>query len=871
MINRFFLFFTALLLLVGCRNSDPHFLTNKEYREQVFADFEEARKVAEHRDADLFAVLDQQLSTREREALMFLYAYMPLNDMADYDGLFFLRNVKLAFAAMDSLPWGKTIPEDVFRHFVLPYRVNNENLDSARGVFFRELLPRVRNLTMKEAALEVNHWCHEKVNYRGTDGRTISPLGAVCTAYGRCGEESTFATTALRSVGIPARQVYTPRWAHTDDNHAWVEVWVDGKWSFLGACEPAPDLNQGWFAGPALRTMMVHTNAFGRYQGPEKVLKAYPKYARLNLLENYAPVKKVVVKIVEPQGDPAPGATVEFGLYNYAEFYPLHSALTDSNGCASLETGYGDLMVWASNGHHFNMKRLTVETVDTLLMKLERRKGDAFDLTTDNVPPVAKEPAKVTESGQRENDRRLAVEDSIREAYIATFIKRDDAAREALELQLDSTRVWPVLNRSRGNWKVVLQFLRQTEAGHRPLALLLLETIAEKDLHDTPLPVLTDHLTAYIRLGGNLNPTPLEQQYLFNPRVDLEMLTPYRSVLADTLKSIKGLKPSLTVENLTRWMAGNISIDSANNYYRIRISPVGVLSIRRADKANRDLFFVAACRSLGIAARLEPATRVPQYFDSTWMTVQFNAPDQKPIVAEKGFLTLQFDKQIRPEPLYYIHFSLARFTGNSFRTLEFEEMKPVGQFQMPVELEPGYYRLLTGNRLDDGTVLVRQVFFELEKDEHKVVELVMRHEAAPLKTVAVWSRFPLQLQKPAIVGWIDPATEPGRHFLVDLQPVKESFVAASIPLLLYTRDEQTAKQLTAQLPANTQCLVDANWDLAIQCASATGLKTDKGLPAFIVVKPDGQIVYYTSGYQIGTPEQLIKVMQRLERESHSSR
>lgn len=59
------------------------------------------------------------------------------------------------------------------------------------------------------------------------------------------GEESTFLVAALRSVGIPARQVYTPRWAHTDDNHAWVEAWADGKWYFLGACEPEPVLISG--------------------------------------------------------------------------------------------------------------------------------------------------------------------------------------------------------------------------------------------------------------------------------------------------------------------------------------------------------------------------------------------------------------------------------------------------------------------------------------------------------------------------------------------------------------------------------------------------------------------------------------------------
>ena len=108
--------------------------------------------------------------------------------------------------------WGKEIPDEVFRHFVLPIRVNNENLDDSRRVFYGELKDRVKGLPMKDAILEVNHWCHEKVVYRPSDARTSSPLASVKTAYGRCGEESTFTVAALRAVGIPARQVYTPRW-----------------------------------------------------------------------------------------------------------------------------------------------------------------------------------------------------------------------------------------------------------------------------------------------------------------------------------------------------------------------------------------------------------------------------------------------------------------------------------------------------------------------------------------------------------------------------------------------------------------------------------------------------------------------------------
>ncbi len=86
---------------------------------------------------------------------------------------------------------------------------------------------------MAQAILEVNHWCHEKATYTATDPRTASPLTVVRSARGRCGEESALLVAALRSLCLPARRVYTPRWSHTDSNHAWVEAWAGGRWHFF--------------------------------------------------------------------------------------------------------------------------------------------------------------------------------------------------------------------------------------------------------------------------------------------------------------------------------------------------------------------------------------------------------------------------------------------------------------------------------------------------------------------------------------------------------------------------------------------------------------------------------------------------------------
>jgi hypothetical protein len=276
--------------IISCQHG-PHFISDKNYREKVSAQFDKQKDLAKNRKARLFKVFDQDLSMREKEALEFLYAYMPLSDLADYDGDFYLKNVRASFAAQDTFTWGKLVPENLFRHFVLPIRVNNENLDSSRWVFFIELKDRIKHLSMKDAALEVNHWCHEKVTYRGSDVRTSSPLATMKNAYGRCGEESTFTVAALRAAYIPARQCYTPRWAHSDDNHAWVEVWVDGKWHYMGACEPEPDLDMAWFTGPAKRAMLVNTNVFGDYDGPEDVLIKDPRYTRINVLSNYTATK----------------------------------------------------------------------------------------------------------------------------------------------------------------------------------------------------------------------------------------------------------------------------------------------------------------------------------------------------------------------------------------------------------------------------------------------------------------------------------------------------------------------------------------------------------------------------------------------------
>ena len=176
--------FFLVIGIIWCNIIDAqHLITNTNYRQKVHKQFIKREAEMSARGKVLFDVFNKPLSVDQREALEFLYAYMPLSDLADYSGKFFLNQVNVALATKTTFKWGEKIPEEIFRHFVLPYRINNENLDSARMVFYKELKNRVVNMSMKEAALEVNHWCHEKVTYRGTDIRTSAPLSTVKNSF----------------------------------------------------------------------------------------------------------------------------------------------------------------------------------------------------------------------------------------------------------------------------------------------------------------------------------------------------------------------------------------------------------------------------------------------------------------------------------------------------------------------------------------------------------------------------------------------------------------------------------------------------------------------------------------------------------------
>lgn len=877
----YYLYLSLVLSMTALSCKGSSLMGTTPYRKQVVSDFNQKKKAVNNEH--FFEIFHQKLSTEEREALTFLYAYMPLNDVVDYSGSFFRMNVRYALKARAEMSWGKKIPTIVFRHFVLPVRINNESLDNSREVFYKELGSRVKNRSIYDAILDVNHWAHEKVIYTPSDARTSSPLASVKTAYGRCGEESTFLVAALRSVGIPARQVYTPRWAHTDDNHAWVEAWADGKWYFMGACEPEPVLNLGWFNAPASRGMLMHTKVFGRYNGPEDVMSITNNFTEINVIDNYAPSAKTIVAVMDKDGNPINDATVEFKVYNYAEFYTVASKQTNDQGITSLSAGIGDMLVWASKGEDFGYSKVSFGKQTNIKIVLNKVKNENYSLSLDITPPVERAiMPEVTEHQRTQNTCRLIREDSIRTAYTSTFLTDKQAEAFVVKLGL-STEVTILLVAARGNHKTLTDFLTAAPTNKRNLAVQLLKLISAKDLRDISREVLDDSF-------NNANTLPsVYSDMVLNPRVENEMLVPYKSFLSAKINQKDAEKYRAHPQLLVEWCAREIKLEKDHNAQHLIMSPVGVWNARVTDKHSRDIFFIALARSLNIPARFEAVTGKIKYVDFSdiknperIMEVNFEAVQS--IQSHYGVVKINYQPLLWLEnPKYSTHFTISKFDNGTFQLQNYDEEKVNWEntFKNGTTLDAGYYMLTTGTRLASGGVLSQVSFFNVNENDTTIIELTMREDKNKVQVIgsfnsenlfASTNNGDMSLLKACgrgyyVVGILGTGQEPTNHALRDIAALGNEFEKWGRQLVFLFPDEQEAKRFNAAefkgLPSTIHYGIDKNHIIQNEIIENMKLSGGKGLPIFIITDTFNRVVFVSQGYTIGLGEQLLKIIRGL--------
>ena len=143
---------------------------------------------------------------------------------------------------------------------------------------------------------------------------------------------------------------------------------------------------------------------------------------------------------------------------------------------------------------------------------------DVYKEMVDNVPPVAGV-AKVTPSKKKaeRNAKRLLYEDSLRNAYVATFptqtnyrdfIKVPNAADNNLKRNFTDEQLWEIIHRSEGNYHEIISFIEKNywyEPGFAH-AYDYLKTFSDKDMSTAKASCLHASATRWYVHGATTYP-----------------------------------------------------------------------------------------------------------------------------------------------------------------------------------------------------------------------------------------------------------------------------------------------------------------------------------------------------------------------------
>ena len=659
----------------------------------------------------------------EEEALLikFFYGTMPLRDAGEYPFEIFLSYVRHALWLRKTIDWCKKLPEDLFVHDVLYYRINSEDISDCRSFFYEQLKDRIAGLDEYQAAVEINYWCVEHATYEMADDRTAGPMTMYRSGKGRCGEESTFTVTALRSVGLAARQVYTPRWAHCDDNHAWVEVWVNGEWHFLGACEPEEKLDRGWFTGPAGQALLIHSRTFGDYAAGkrEEVIGRDGAVVCHNVTASYTKTRKLRIQVRKQDNTPAAHAQVSVEILNMAEYFPAAVLETDEQGETSIRLGLGDIRLQARSEGKFverycNLAEDGVGAADedcavTLVLKdSEAGMKDALSGVSacewHLVKLCAPKEVVVRESVLSEEEvsrgtRRLVDAVKLREERF------DQLTRHAIAVHPEEEERMRVAGE---NAEELTAFLEKDD---NPDRKKLLDSLTKKDNKDLRAEVLEDHLSAK---RGSWS-EDIHVQDLLCPRIWLEEIGAYRSYICSVLTAQEQEAFASNPELIWNYVNQNITYIPEEEYNTLCASPIGCLKLKMGSAVSRTILFIAICRSLNIPARLDKSLMLPEY----WADGAFHVPVSR-AQASKGTLLLR--NILGKEWIYAQHWTLGRLEKDHFVTMNHAGLvfeKETLELLLPV----GIYRLIAVKRLLNGDQEAAELLFAIEKE--KQTELYM--------------------------------------------------------------------------------------------------------------------------------------------------
>jgi hypothetical protein len=573
-----------------------------------------------------------------------------------------------------------------FLSYIAKITVTEERLTPYRDVFRYWGLYELSDMYTEESDLvrELNLWCRRFMTFKSTSGRDLAPVDIIeRTNLGRCEEMQIFFIAAARSLGIPARPASTRFWAHTDNNHAWVEVYVNGEWRYLGAVEPEYELDQAWFSANVSKAIMITATA--AFPDSSDIVLVRDKYhSTINSTPNYFSneegIRTLKITTTDADGSIIPEADFMVNVFNWGMIRPILRTKTNELGEYEITAGNGAFWVSAHKDGLFALQLIEARDVDDPAQVIQ---------DSSEVRLVLQNPANMNSSRaelhyrEREVHREPPADDwqqrrdKVVEEYsqiVSEYLEKPFPEAEADPLLVE---VW---KRSRNNQDRFFDFCR----ANKPISegfLQMLTQIDEKFLWQ-----------ANLNQFDNLHKFYLESEHLEYPEEIMVRLISPTSMFEELPEN------SLSVE-YTRWREEAIElriqsiISYLNDNYQIDDSK-SVLSLLPYDRLI-DLEYHTAYQYKMLACALLKANFIPAvyvnipdvvavYFDQEWKYYD---------IVENRFLTEEQDENT--ERLTYVTVSVA------------------DEFGYPVILENNQFTLAY---LHDGLFYPTQKKFEVNQE-----------------------------------------------------------------------------------------------------------------------------------------------------------
>ena len=770
------------------------------------------------------------------EYLNYLIDTMPTSDRDNYPLSLFEEFAEHGAFLKQNIPWCKELDPALFLDYVLYHRINDEDISSHRQLFFDEIYPRLQGMDIQEAVLEVNRWCHENVTYHQRDDRTASPLTVYSCGIGRCGEESVFAVAALRSVGIPSRQVYAPRWSHCGDNHAWVEVFTGDDWHFFGACEPEPVLDRGWFNSAAARAVLVHSRRFGKLGGNSAIhgdeIGTIGPAVFHNQTARYAEVIPHHFKVTQ-NGHPIPGALLYIEILNDAQLFTAAVLTADSGGRAEISLGRGSFNLRAVHPSGCTSMLCNDETVHLIELNSPSQKESG--------------PCSGGISDERDPFDRLEGDwqdfDFIAPPGLTEFRSLTAAQKEQRGIELkQGNEIRTKRSAGLGNAEIQKFLNRDNDELRR----IMVQNLAEKDRCDVTAEILEDHCS-HAEKHMKSFPKDIFEKYLLSPRIATEKLTAWRGFLAKAF----GENSSVDFASNPRllWQELCKAVPEKSSYPNLYWNPSAAFSAGRWDEKSRALLFTAAMRSLGIPSRIKNGK--PEYFEGGMFLP----------VTETWYTRLNLTKSPDDELIYKGNWSISSLE-NEPRTIDIENARWEDN-RMSLMLPIGQYRILSSARLPNGNQYASSLLIDLQGEatapvclrKYSMKDVPASNSLPPFTAEDCAGSsigFPIA-GEPSLLLWLVPGEEPTQHVLNELLEADERIDGSSIKIFL--RDKTAAAHELLQRVLKVYPKIElyyGDWDYNIETAARSLFCDPDNPPLMVCCDKNAKAQYAISGYNVGS-------------------